>query len=114
MMTALRLLHLPRIVPMACSFRFNPPGSINDHPGLAAAMADAAGYNLSLIRIAHHPDGGITIASAEEDDFYDLETYCVERGIPFERITAEPSQMGREPHRVTFLAGMTEPALVLL
>jgi hypothetical protein len=93
---------------MACHIRITGRVDLAAAKILGELVADTSA------RHVRSPGPGIYLVNDEEDDFCDIESFCVERGIGFERVTYRPSQMGQEPHRVTFLAGMSEPALVLL
>lgn len=94
---------------MACHIR------ITGHVGLAAAKEIGRLAGDCGAKLVPSPATGIYMTSEEEDDFCDLESFCVEQRIDFTRTTYRPSQMGQEPHYVKFVVpGMTEPKIVWL
>ncbi len=93
---------------MACKFKFNPDRIV---AGLSCLMAEAVGYDLSLIDYDLGDPTSITLSSRDDDELTDLEDFCVAHGVAFERFTAYPSQMGQEPHKVTFRPGMDKPVV---
>ncbi len=93
---------------MTCHIRITGRVDIAAAKAIGALVADSAAQHV------RSPGPGIYLTNADDDDFCDIEDFCVANRIGFERVTYQPSQMGQDPHKVTYRPGMDRPAVTLL